>query len=226
MSKFDREWSEYKIGLAATLRPGPPLRHKIELALKRIDAQIQYLNGAISLLAQRDKALFQKVVDAYSKHDLKRANVYANELAEIRKMANFMMNAELALERVALRLKTVTEVESVAAVLASLSRVLQSARMGISGVLPAAERELGEITMLLDEIMIEAGQSVGVAPDFEVASEEAQKILDKAAVVAETRMKERFPELPALKAPEEGGLRSPNELKTTSPPFFYRLIKA
>ncbi|MEM3646390.1 MAG: Snf7 family protein [Candidatus Bathyarchaeia archaeon] len=209
MSRFDREWSEYKTGITAALRPGPPLRHKIELAARRIEAQIQYLNGAISLLTQRDKALFQKVVDAYSKHDMKRANVYANELAEIRKMANFMMNAELALERVALRLKTVTEVGNVAAVLAPVSRVLQSVRTGIAGVFPAAERELGEITTLLDEIMIEASQAVGMTPDFEAASEEAQKILNEAAIVAETRMKEKFPELPALKMPEEEGVAQP-----------------
>lgn len=209
MSKFDREWSEYKSGIAAALRPGPPLRHKIELALKRIEAQVQYLNGAISLLTQRDKTLFQKVVDAYSRHDIRRASVYANELAEIRKMANFMMSAELALERVALRLRTVTEVGNVAAVLAPVSRVLQSVRVSIAGVFPNAERELGEITTLLDEIMIEAGQVTGIGPDFEVASEEAQKILSEAAVVAEQKMKEKFPELPALGAPEGEGVVQP-----------------
>ncbi|MCX8170849.1 MAG: Snf7 family protein [Candidatus Bathyarchaeota archaeon] len=203
MSKFDREWSEYKTGITAALKPGPPLKHKIELATKRIEAQIQYLNGAISLLTQRDKSLFQKVVDAYSKHDLRRANVYANELAEIRKMANFMMNAELALERVALRLKTVTEIGNVAAVLAPVGRILQSVRTSIAGVFPSAERELSEITTLLDEIMIEASQVTGMTPDFEAASEEAQKILSEAAIVAEARMKEKFPELPALKAPAE-----------------------
>ncbi|MEM1515269.1 MAG: Snf7 family protein [Candidatus Bathyarchaeia archaeon] len=203
MSKFDKEWSEYKSGFAAALRPGPPLKHKIELALRRIEAQIQYLNGAISLLTQRDKMLFQKVVDAYSKHDMKRANIYANELAEIRKMANFMMSAELALERVALRLRTVTEVGNVAAVLAPVSRIINSVSTSIAGVFPSAERELSEITTLLDEVMIEAGQVTGISPDFEVASEEAQKILSEAAIIAEQKMKEKFPELPALKAPEE-----------------------
>ncbi|MEM1556525.1 MAG: Snf7 family protein [Candidatus Bathyarchaeia archaeon] len=209
MSRFDREWSEYKTGIAAALRPGPPLRHKIELALKRIEAQIQYLNGAISLLTQRDKALFQKVVEAYSRHDMRRANVYANELAEIRKMANFMMNAELALERVALRLRTVTEVGNVAAVLAPVGRILQSVRTSIAGVFPSAERELGEITTLLDEVMVEASQLTGISPDFEVASDEAEKILSEAAVIAEQRMKEKFPELPALKASVEEDLAQP-----------------
>lgn len=203
MSKFDREWSEYKSGIAVALRPGPPLKHKIEMAARRIEAQIQYLNGAISLLTQRDKVLFEKVVDAYSKHDLKKANVYASELAEIRKMASFMMNAELTLERVALRLRTVTEVGNVAAVLASVGRLLRSVRASIAGVFPSVERELGEVTMLLDEVMVKASQVTGMMLGFEAASEEAQKILSEAAVVAEQRTREKFPELPALRVPEE-----------------------
>jgi division protein CdvB (Snf7/Vps24/ESCRT-III family) len=203
MSKFTKEWEESRTGIKAIIRPEAPLRQKIELAARRVETQIQYLNGAVQLLTQRDKALFSKIVDAYSRHDMQRANVYANELAELRKMANFMMNAELALERVALRLRTVTQLGNVAATLAPISKVLQSVRTGVSSIFPGAERELSEIGILLDEIMIEASQTTGMTPDFEVASEEAQKILNEAALVAEQRMKERFPELPTLRAPTE-----------------------
>jgi len=203
MSKFTKEWEEPRTGIRAIIRPEAPLRQKIELAARRVETQIQYLNGAVQLLTQRDKALFSKIVDAYSRHDMQRASVYANELAELRKMANFMMNAELALERVALRLRTVTQVGNVAATLAPISKVLQSVRTGVAGIFPGAERELSEIGILLDEIMIEASQTTGMTPDFEVASEEAQKILNEAAIVAEQKMKERFPELPTLRAPTE-----------------------
>ncbi|MEM2110517.1 MAG: Snf7 family protein [Candidatus Bathyarchaeia archaeon] len=205
MSNFSKNWQEHPSGIKAVLRPEAPLRQKIELATRRIEAQIQYLNGAIHLLTERDKSLFSKVVDAYSKHEIQRANVFANELAELRKMATFMMNAELALERVDLRLKTVTQLGNVAATLAPVGKVLQSIRSGVAGVLPNAEQELGAIGMLLDEIMIEAGQTSGMGPDFEVASEDAMKILNEAAVVAEQKMKEKFPELPTLKAAEELG---------------------
>jgi division protein CdvB (Snf7/Vps24/ESCRT-III family) len=203
MSKFTKEWEEPRTGIRAIIRPEAPLRQKIELAARRVETQIQYLNGAVQLLTERDKALFSKIVDAYSRHDMQRANVYANELAELRKMANFMMNAELALERVALRLRTVTQVGNVAATLAPISKVLQSVRTGVAGIFPGAEHELSEIGILLDEIMIEASQTTGMTPDFEVASEEAQKILNEAAIVAEQKMKERFPELPTLRAPTE-----------------------
>jgi division protein CdvB (Snf7/Vps24/ESCRT-III family) len=203
MSKFTKSWEEPKTGIRSLIKPDVPLRQKIELAARRVEAQIQYLNGAIQLLTERDKALFKKVVDAYSKHDMQRASVYANELAEIRKMTNFIMNSELALERVALRLRTVTQLGSVAAALAPVSKVLQSIRVGVAGIFPGAEREMSEISMLLDEIVIEASQTTGISPDFEVASEEAQKILNEAAMVAEQRMKEKFPELPTLKATSE-----------------------
>jgi len=202
MSKFSKNWEESRTGVRAVIRPGVPLRQKIELATRRVEAQIQYLNGAVHLLTERDKALFSKVVDAYSKHEIPRANVFANELSELRKMAGFMMNAELALERVALRLRTVTQLGNVAATLAPIGTVLQNIRSGVAGILPNAEQELGSIGTMLDEIMIEAGQSSGMTPDFEVASEDAMKILNEAAVVAEQRMKEKFPELPTLRAAE------------------------
>ena len=199
---FTKKWKESNTGIKAVVRPETPLKQKIELATRRIEAQIQYLNGAVHLLTERDKSLFSKVVKAYTEHDNQRAKVFANELAEMRKMAGFMMNAELALERVVLRLKTVTQLGNIASTLAPVSSVLQNIRSGVAGVLPNAETELGAIGTLLDDIMFEAGQSSGMSPDFEVAGEDAVKILDEAAAVAEQRMKDKFPELPTLKSSE------------------------
>ncbi|MEM2401935.1 MAG: Snf7 family protein [Candidatus Bathyarchaeia archaeon] len=203
-SKFTKRWEEGELrGLKAALRPSEPLKNKIELAIKRVEAQIQYLDGVLNRLSERDKYLFSKIVEAYSRHQMQRARVLANELAELRKMANFMMNAELALERVALRLRTVTQLGNVVATLAPATQVLQSVRAGVGGLLPNAEKELGQIGAMLNDLIVEAGQVTGVTPDFEVANDDAQKILSEAALLAEQRMKERFPELPSLKAGEE-----------------------
>jgi len=203
-SKFIKRWEKSDAGrIRAALKPSVPLKSKIELAIRRIDAQIQYLESALTRFTDRDKYLFSKVVDAYSKNQLQRASVFANELAELRKMANFMMNAELALERVVLRLRTVTELGNVVVNLAPATKVLQNVRSGIAGLLPNAEKELEQIGMMLNDIMVEAGQTTGIAPDFEVAGEDARKILSEAAMVAEQRMKEKFPELPSLKQPDE-----------------------
>ena len=203
MSKFAKEWETRRSGVKAVLKPQAPLRSRLEFAVRKIEAQSQRIESTISRLKGRDASLFSKVVNAYSAHDTQRANAFANELAEIRKTATFMMNAKLALERVILRLRTVTEIGNAAAILAPAAKVLQSVGKGIAGVLPNAELELGSVANLLNEIIIEAGQTTGMGFDFEAASEDAQKILGEAAIVAEQRMKEKFPELPTLKAPEE-----------------------
>ncbi|MEM3479639.1 MAG: Snf7 family protein [Candidatus Bathyarchaeia archaeon] len=205
-SKFAKKWEEgEQKGLKAMLKPSEPLRTKIELAIKRIEAQIQYIEGTLNRLSERDKYLFSKIVEAYSRHQIQRAHVLANELAELRKMANFMMNAELALERVALRLKTVTQLGNVMSALTPATQVLQSVSVGLSGLLPNAEKEIGQIGAMLNDLIIEAGEVTGVTPNFEVASDDAQKILNEAAVIAEQRMREKFPDLPSLKSAEEAG---------------------
>lgn len=195
---FVKKWvNDNRRGIRDVIRPQTPLKPKINLAIRRVELQIQKLNEAANRLAERDRALFEKIVKAYTEHDLQRANVFANELAEIRKMEKFMMHSSLALERVILRLRTVSELGDIAVTLAPATSVLQSIRKGISGIMPTAERELGEVGDLLNEIIVEAGQTSGMALNFESVSEDARKILAEAAAVAEQKMKEKFPELPA-----------------------------
>jgi len=197
-SGFVKKWvDDDRRGIRDIIRPQTPLKPKINLAIRRVELQIQRLNEAANRLAERDKTLFEKIVKAYTEHDIQRANVFANELAEIRKMEKFMMHSSLALERVILRLRTVSELGDIAVTLAPATSVLQSIRKGIAGIMPQAERELGEVGDLLSEIIVEAGQSTGMTLNFESANEDARKILAEAAAVAEQKMKEKFPELPA-----------------------------
>ena len=127
---------------------------------------------------------------------MQRANVFASELAEIRKMETFLMHASLALERVVLRLSTVTQLGDIVVTLAPATAVLTKVAKGVSGILPTADRELGQVGNMLSEIIFEAGYSTGMTLSFEASNEEARQILGEAAIVAEERMKEKFPELP------------------------------
>jgi division protein CdvB (Snf7/Vps24/ESCRT-III family) len=126
-----------------------------------------------------------------------RANVFANELAEVRKMEKMIMHARLALEQIVLRLRTVSELGDVVSTLAPAVGVLRTVRTGMASIFPEAERELGQIGNLLNGIIIDAGQSTGLTINFENANDDAQKILTEAASVAEQRIKEKFPDLPA-----------------------------
>lgn len=210
MSRFSREWE----GVGGTLvdrivnvaRPQQPLRYKLSVVVKRIEAQIQALDRAINGMMERDKSLFSKVVEAYSSHDIKRATVYANELAEVRKTINLMFNTRLALERVALRLGTIVHLGNAAAVIAPTIDILRDIRSGIASLMPSAEQEIGAIIAMLDEIMVESSQMASAGVEAEPISEEAKRILEEAALVVEEKVKEKFPELVSSKQAESESL--------------------
>jgi division protein CdvB (Snf7/Vps24/ESCRT-III family) len=73
---------------------------------------------------------------------------------------------------------------------------VRNVKQDIVGVMPDAEGELGEVSSLLSGILVDAGSMGGYSLNFEVANEEAEMALSEAAAVAESRMKEKFPELP------------------------------
>ena len=200
--RFAKKWENrrnepFTTRIKEAVRPPGPLKPRLDFAVRRIELQIQKLDQATERFSQRDKAIFARIVDAYTKHDTARANVFANELAEIRKMERLIINARLALEQIVLRLRTVSELGDVVSTLGPAVGVLRTVRTGLASVFPEAENELGEIGNLLSGIMIEAGQSSGMTLNFDAVNEDAQKILSEAATVAEQKIKEKFPELPA-----------------------------
>jgi division protein CdvB (Snf7/Vps24/ESCRT-III family) len=200
--RFSKKWESkrdeqpFTDRLKDAVKPPGPLKPRIDFATRRIELQVQKLDQATDRFSQRDKTIFARIVDAYSKHDSSRANVFANELAEIRKMERLIINARLALEQIVLRLRTVSELGDVVSTLGPAVGVLRSVRAGLVSVFPEAESELGEIGNMLSGIMIEAGQGSGMTLNFDTVNEDAGKILNEAATVAEQRIKDKFPELP------------------------------
>ena len=200
--RFSKRWETRRDEQAFTdrlkeaVKPPGPLKPRLDFAVRRIELQVQKLDQATDRFGQRDKTIFARIVDAYTKHDTARANVFANELAEIRKMEKLIINARLALEQIVLRLRTVSELGDVVSTLGPAVGVLRSVRAGLVSVFPEAESELGEIGNMLSGIMIEAGQGSGMTLNFDTVNEDATKILTEAATVAEQRVKEKFPDLP------------------------------
>ncbi|UCH31720.1 MAG: hypothetical protein JSV05_09580 [Candidatus Bathyarchaeota archaeon] len=200
--RFAKRWEEtqsqqpFKTRVKDALRPPGPLKPRLDMAIRRIELQVQRLDQAGERFSDRDQKIFARIVDAYTKHDMARANVFANELAEIRKMEKMIMHGRLALEQIVLRLRTVSELGDIVTTLAPAVGVLRSVKSGMSAIFPEAEKELGQIGNLLNGIIIDAGQSTGLTINFDSANEDAQKILSEASSVAEQKIKERFPELP------------------------------
>jgi division protein CdvB (Snf7/Vps24/ESCRT-III family) len=199
--KFAGNWKEkektpFREQIKDKIRPKGSLKPRLDKANKRLQIQIQKLNRAANRFEKRDKSLFAKTVKAYSEHDLVRAQVYANELAEMRKTEQTIMDTRLALEQISLRLGTVSDFGDVVTMLSPTVSVLQNIGKGLSNTMPEAGKELGQIGELLNGIIAESNQGTGIDIDFEAPNDEAKKILGEAANAAEENIKQRLPEIP------------------------------
>ena len=206
IEKFAKRWDkEIKEPVTSRMKslliPDAPLKYRIDLAMNKLKVQLNKLDQVSTRLMERDKKLFERVVDAYMKHEMDRATLYANELAELRKMSKIILFSKLSLEKVLLRLGTIREIGELVVAMAPAVEVVKSIKSSLAGVLPDAEQELSELSELLNSLVVEAGQVTGQEITLE-ATEEAQKILEEAMTVAEQKMREKLPEIPTTGATE------------------------
>ncbi|MDA4129065.1 MAG: Snf7 family protein [Thaumarchaeota archaeon] len=213
MSNFSKNWQKNtdegvsrKFG--GLFRNPPPLKPQIDRGVREINMLVSRLDQTEAKIKARDESIFKHVVSATQKGDRAHATIYANELSEIRKVGQMVTGAKLALEQVVLRLTTLTDLGDIAATLAPTIAVVRSVGQGLGNLLPNAQGEINEISSLLSSTLVEAGSVGGISLNFEVANEEARRVLEEAEIVAEQRMTETFPEIPALvqREPEEEGL--------------------
>jgi len=119
------------------------LKERIAQALFRLGSQKEKLEHMSARLQQRDKEMFQRCIGAQLSKDTAHAALYANECAEIRKMAHLTLSSELALERVILRMQTVEEFGDIMAQIAPVIGVVRETRGRIAGVIPEVRARRG-----------------------------------------------------------------------------------
>jgi division protein CdvB (Snf7/Vps24/ESCRT-III family) len=193
MSEFVKKWEAKEEKVSP---PSGPLKPHIENAIRLIQSQAQRLEFASARLAEKDKTLFSKIVDAFTKHDRQKAIIYANELAEIRKLEKRLLQVKLALETIALRLTTVRDFGDFLHVVTPAISIVKSIQPSVLQIVPEAEKGFTTLSESLYSLVTEAGAGAGLNVSFEAANEEAMKILNEAAVAAEQKIKEKLPELP------------------------------
>ncbi len=190
------------------VNPPAPLKTQIINAVHRISTQIHKIDYSLGRLQAYDKQLFEKTVNALIEGDRNRAAMYANEIAEIRKMARVLMTVRFALEKVKIKLETTLVMGDVHANLAPAIAALKQVAGYLKGMMPDVYTELLEIDEALQATMIQTTAHVPINMDSTLLDEEAQKILRDANIVAEQRMRQEFPELPtfdAIQAPSKTG---------------------
>lgn len=164
--------------------------------LTQLKIQTEKLNRTIERLKHRGKTLFEQCVRAAQERDTARATIYANEIAQLRKMTRTILTSHMSLEKVVLRLETVKEFGDVMHVLGPAAQIIRQVQSELSGVVPEVSNSLRRVDEMLESVIIEAGNVTGGSVYVSVSDAEAQKIMEEAAEIAAQRMKTNFPDLP------------------------------
>jgi len=154
------------------------------------------LELASSKLSKRDEDLFEACSFYMGKGSKARATVYANEIAEIRKVLSFVQHTQLAVERAILRLDTLKVVSPTLESLEGAFSDVKNALGLVANVMPSITPEIGRLTSVVDEILAGTQFTLDEYTPAIVVDESAEAIIKEAADVAEQELKARIPEPP------------------------------
>ena len=175
-----------------------PLKPRIEEAQKKLQIQISKLDSISFKLQEKDKVIFNRIVNAMQNHDSHYGKLLSGELSQIRKTSKMVNSAKLAFEQIQLRLNTMTELVDVVVTLSPAMSVIKGIQGGLKTMLPEADQSFGQISELLGGIMSGSSQ----IPTVEIGSrdlsfdEEALKIIEEASAIVEEDTRDKFPDLP------------------------------
>ena len=204
MASFQDKWAApqkqgFMDKLGDTFKPKGSLKPRVEMAVKRLQAQIGKLDAMTQKLQERDQKIFQKIVAAQQAHDTYSSKVLSNELVEVRKVNKILSNAKMGLERIELRLTTFHDLGDTVVTLMPTIGLMNGLKSSLVKFMPGADQEIGRMTEMLGGLMTETfssseSSSFGVS---EATNAESDSILAEAAAVAESQSGEQFPSVPS-----------------------------
>ncbi len=165
------------------------VKGKIASTIKEIERHRRELENMRSRLAQRRKLLYDTTVRALIAKDKSKANVYASEWAELRKVAKVVYASELALTQVILRLESINDIGDVISHMSTAFKVLRRVSKTVQGLVPALDQASEEINTTLTETMAEIG-NVTPSISLNLQTESGEELVEQARKYAEEQAEE------------------------------------
>jgi len=184
-----------------------PLRDKLVSTVYGLNMVSRKLEDSRLRIEQKHKSLFTRCVKAQEAKDTQTAVMYANECSQVKKLAQTIVTSQLAIEQVTLRLETIEDFGDVAAEVMPAAAVIRSVKGRLAGLIPEVSMSLGSISQTLDSLVLECGEATGQSWNVMSSGEDSEKVLSEAAMIAEQKVREGFPDLPS----------SPTALKGVNP---------
>jgi len=165
------------------------VKPKISSTIKEIEFHRKELENLRAKLEQRRKSLFDTTVKAMMTKDESKANVYANEWSELRKVGKVVYASELALTQVVLRLESILDVGDVMFHMSMAFKVLRKVNKTVQGLVPSLDQASSDINNALSETM--AGmENISPSISLNIQTETGEELVEAARKLAEERAEE------------------------------------
>jgi len=163
----------------------------------KLKAQRFKLEQVIVRLRQRDTFLFKTCATALNAKNKERAAIFANELAEIRKLAKLISQTEILIERIILRLETLKELTAAFADLKPVLRILHSVTKRLTIIMPQMAYEMERVNESINETLAMASiGSVELNVPVDVKTPGGEEVLKEVSTFLEQKLTEELPEPP------------------------------
>jgi division protein CdvB (Snf7/Vps24/ESCRT-III family) len=154
------------------------------------------LELASSKLDRRNENLFEACSFHVRKGSKARATIYANEIAEIRKVLSVLQHTQLAVERAILRLDTLKVMSPTLESIEEAFSDVKNALGLVATVMPSITPEISQLTNVVNEILEGTQFNLDMPAPIVTTDPTAEAILQEAASIVEQEFKTRMPEPP------------------------------
>jgi division protein CdvB (Snf7/Vps24/ESCRT-III family) len=122
-------------------------------AVPKLKSQRFRLEKVIARLRKRDSLLFKTCAKALKAKNKERATIFANELAEIRKLTKLISQTQIFVERIILRLETLKELSAAFADLKPVLRILKTVTKRLTVIMPQMAYEMERVNESINETL-------------------------------------------------------------------------
>ena len=201
MTSFSNQWNKEAKNdpterIRESLRTQKPLKPTMETAKNRLGIQTQKLDTLLEKLKSKDRTLFDQIVTHLQNHDSQQSKMLSNELSQVRKTIKTISQLKMSLEQVHMRLESTIDIGDALTALKPAVGTLSKVKTGLTGLMPNVDTELGEISDVFSDIMVNANNTSDIGFAMNPSGGDMNNILAEASIVAEQRVTDNFPDVP------------------------------
>ena len=159
----------------------------------RIDYAIEIVDGLLDILTQHRQEISRNNLELY-----KRLDSDNESLASLEKQVRYELEVSFTIEslrQVRRSLDSIVGLGNMPTVLSPTISIVRTVRSRLLALMPAIDFQLGELSLLLGGMIIDAAHLGSLNLDFGKANEASSKLLDEAKLIADSKIYKQFPNL-------------------------------